>query len=199
MQADFPNYPSAKPAMYALEMPKNWFTLHKIKTGREIFFRKRFQEKVKQAYPESSRSPIHGGLMGKIFASLIVLCFGSLSLAIATPAYDLKMDLLVKGNHSAPHVVTKAGEKAKIIQDGNDGKTFLDVIATEDQLTDEGHHLISMKFEIGTIDKQGKRTVLAQPQITSFEGEEATISVGNEDGTQDMTLKVIASPTTITL
>ncbi len=33
MQVSYPNYPSRKPAKYALEVPKGWFKTHRIKTG----------------------------------------------------------------------------------------------------------------------------------------------------------------------
>jgi hypothetical protein len=33
IQTDYPSYPSAKPAMYALEMNKGWFTKNHIKIG----------------------------------------------------------------------------------------------------------------------------------------------------------------------
>jgi uncharacterized protein len=38
MVGDLPNYPSAKPAMYALEMNKGWFKKNKITVGQKIIF-----------------------------------------------------------------------------------------------------------------------------------------------------------------
>lgn len=38
MVGDLPSYPSAKPAMYALEMNKNWFRKNKISIGTKFNF-----------------------------------------------------------------------------------------------------------------------------------------------------------------
>lgn len=40
MQEDLPVYPSKKPAMYALEMPPQWFTKNKIVLGNKFEFTK---------------------------------------------------------------------------------------------------------------------------------------------------------------
>jgi uncharacterized membrane protein (UPF0127 family) len=36
MESNLPTYPSAKPAQYALEVPKGWFDKHKIKLGQKF-------------------------------------------------------------------------------------------------------------------------------------------------------------------
>ena len=36
MQTDFPSYPSNGPAKYALEVPKGWFSKHKIGIGQKF-------------------------------------------------------------------------------------------------------------------------------------------------------------------
>jgi len=41
MEARPPSYPSAKPAMYALEMKKAWFAKNRIKIGQKFEFSKR--------------------------------------------------------------------------------------------------------------------------------------------------------------
>ena len=41
MVGDLPNYPSAKPALYALEMNKGWFKKNKIKVGQKFNFLKK--------------------------------------------------------------------------------------------------------------------------------------------------------------
>lgn len=40
MQENLPTYPSAAPAMYALEMPETWFSKNKIKLGSSFQFAK---------------------------------------------------------------------------------------------------------------------------------------------------------------
>ncbi len=40
MVGDLPSYPSAKPAMYALEMNKAWFKKNKIEIGHSLYFLK---------------------------------------------------------------------------------------------------------------------------------------------------------------
>lgn len=40
MVGDLPNYPSAKPALYALEMNKLWFARNKVKAGHSLTFLK---------------------------------------------------------------------------------------------------------------------------------------------------------------
>ena len=41
MVGDLPSYPTAKPAMYALEMNKGWFAKNKIKVGQKFEFLKK--------------------------------------------------------------------------------------------------------------------------------------------------------------
>lgn len=43
MEARPPSYPSAKPAMYALEMNKGWFAKNKVKLGHKFHFSSRRQ------------------------------------------------------------------------------------------------------------------------------------------------------------
>jgi uncharacterized membrane protein (UPF0127 family) len=40
MQVDVPQYPSSKPAMYALEMPKGWFAKNNVKPGAVFTYKK---------------------------------------------------------------------------------------------------------------------------------------------------------------
>lgn len=40
MQVDIPRYPSSKPAKFALEAPKGWFSKHKVKPGATFDFKK---------------------------------------------------------------------------------------------------------------------------------------------------------------
>lgn len=40
MVGDLPNYPSTKPALYALEMNKSWFSRNKVRVGHSLTFLK---------------------------------------------------------------------------------------------------------------------------------------------------------------
>ncbi len=42
LQTEIPNYPSQGPAMYALEMPANWYTQNKIKLGTKLILKNEY-------------------------------------------------------------------------------------------------------------------------------------------------------------
>ena len=51
MTENLPSYPSAKPAKYALEMKKGWFTKNKIKKGSKFEFEKSSRSRSKSKAP----------------------------------------------------------------------------------------------------------------------------------------------------
>ena len=49
-----------------------------------------------------------------------------------------------------------------------------------------------MKFVIGTIDNDGKKTITSRPEIFARENKKAQITIHEKDGKEVLTLSVIA-------
>jgi len=129
--------------------------------------------------------------MKRIFASALVALFSSSAFATSA-GYEMKMELSIKGKHvSSSSLITIAGEKASITQRMEKSKngTFIEVVATEDQGEGKG---ILMNFVVGTIDRDGNKTILASPSIIAKENEKAEVSVG-DNGKEEYALSVVAS------
>lgn len=129
----------------------------------------------------------------KLIAIALVL-FGSS--AFASNAYDLKMDLSLNKKHvSSPRIIVKAGEMGSINQkNGTEDEHFIEVIATESSIKNKKG--ILMNFTIGTIGKNGERTILAKPQILAKENEPAQITIGEKNGSE-VSLSVTATGKTL--
>ncbi|MFS4460769.1 hypothetical protein [Bdellovibrio sp. HCB2-146] len=121
--------------------------------------------------------------------SLIVafVLLGSSAFA-AGPNYDLKMELSLEGKHVlSPKVIVPAGETASV----DDGKTFVEVVANEGAIQD--HKGILMKLTVGTIGKDGKRKILATPQVLAKENQAAQVTVESANGgPADLSLSIVA-------
>lgn len=132
--------------------------------------------------------------MAKMF---LTLCLFVGSSAFATiKEYDLKMDLFMNGKKvSSPRIAVRPGEVGNIIQESDNEKNFIDVIATEGSY--QNHHGILLDMIIGAIDKAGKRTILAKPRILTNENEPAQISVGEENGKKNLSLTVVTQRKTL--
>lgn len=130
---------------------------------------------------------------------LLVLAFfltGAVASAAVTNGYSIKMDVSMKGKQiSSPRVLVKAGELASIVQDSNGEKIFFDVVATETATGQKSG--ILMKFAVGTLSKNGERKIISSPEIIAVENEKATITVGDQDGKEDLSLSVVATRKTI--
>jgi type II secretory pathway component HofQ len=127
--------------------------------------------------------------------AVIVLIFvGSYAFAGAS-GYDLKIDLAVNGKIvSSPRILVKAGEMGTIVQKNDAEESFVEVIATEGTINN--HSGILMNFNIGFIDKNGKRNISSSPQILATENKPAQITVGEKNGTV-MSLSVVAHRRTL--
>lgn len=111
----------------------------------------------------------------------------------STRSYELQMELRIDGKKVAePVLVAIEGTKASILQrtpDSKDG-TFIEVVASEE--TKEDHiGALRMNFVVGTIDRNGKRTVIAQPGIISNEASKAEVSTHDDDGDENFSLSVV--------
>ena len=105
--------------------------------------------------------------------------------------YDLKMELSLNGKHAhSPRIIVKEGLPATftIKNNDNDKETFIDVIATK-AVNDNA---IMMEFKIGTIDKDGERTILASPKVIANENQATRISQNEHDGQEQISLTVTA-------
>ena len=104
-------------------------------------------------------------------------------------SYDLKIDLSLNGKHvSSPRIIAKEGETASIIQKSDDKETFIDIVTTKADMK----NAVMMKFTVGTIGKNGERTILARPQIIAKENVTAKISQGETGGEELLSLSVTA-------
>lgn len=121
---------------------------------------------------------------------MAALLFVGISAFASTGGYDLKMDLSLNGKLvSSPRMIVKAGEKAMITQSNNSEESFIEVTAKEGPI--QNHKGILMNFVVGTVGKDGKRTVLSEPQILAKENEPAQITVDEANGSK-MSLSVVA-------
>ena len=129
------------------------------------------------------------------FISGLGLVFISLTAGATTAGFDLKMDYSLNGKHVAsPHMTTKSGQAAMVTQESKEKMTYLQVTPTDDKVV-EGKHTIRMKFEVGTIAKDGTKTVLGRPEIIALENERAEISVSDEVGNEQVDIAVTAART----
>lgn len=124
---------------------------------------------------------------------ILVACLFMGSAVFASDSgYDLKVELSMNGKKPTQYqIIVKKGLKASIeSQTPNDGN-FIEVIANEGSI--QNHKGILMDFLVGSIDQNGKRTVVSTLQVLANENEKAQITVGNENGKEGLTLSVIAT------
>ena len=122
------------------------------------------------------------------FILICALLIGS-SVFAATNAYDLKINLSKNGKSvSSPEMIVKEGELATITEESLTEKSFIEVVATEGAI-DQTKGIL-MKFSVGLIGKDGKKTISGTPQILAQEGQKAEI--GFDNGKERISLSVIA-------
>jgi type II secretory pathway component GspD/PulD (secretin) len=123
--------------------------------------------------------------------SVIALIFLSGSIYGAAKAYDLNMELSLDGKKTAsPRMIVEAGKSGTITQEANNKKSFIEVVANEGQM--QNNEGILMKFVIGTIDNNGKKTITSRPEIFARENEKAQITIHEQDGKETLSLSVTA-------
>jgi len=110
----------------------------------------------------------------------------------STNSYDLKMALSLNGSPvSSPRLIVKEGETATYTEKTKAGENFIEVTATEG--TVQNHRGIMMKFVVGTIDINGKKSVISEPQVLAKDNEPAQITIGKKgDSPPQISLSVIA-------
>ena len=125
----------------------------------------------------------------RILIVIAALIFGTTTLASETQ-FDLDMKFSVDGKViSSPRVITIEGEMATIAVESEDGGTHFEIIASDNQIDNEGNILLKMK--VSRILEDGSRKVISTPTIITRAGEEASVSTIEGDSTS--TLKVIAN------
>ncbi|WP_413290623.1 hypothetical protein [Bdellovibrio sp. HCB337] len=130
-----------------------------------------------------------------ILASLILV---SSTLSVATTkemksAFELQMELSIDGKKVAsPSLIALEGEKASISQRNENSKdgSFIEVVTTQEK-SETNSNMITLSFVVGTIDRDGKRTILASPRVITIENEKATVSIDQEDQ-DEVSLSVVA-------
>lgn len=126
------------------------------------------------------------------------LWIGLTSFLISLPAfasqkaYEMEVDISVKGKPtSQAKVIVLEGEKATVTQKDGAQKTFFEITAKDTEAPD-GQPAIHLDFVIGTIEKDGTRSVVSRPRIITLENEKASITMGNEDGSEELALTLVA-------
>lgn len=112
--------------------------------------------------------------------------------------YDLAMKLSVNGKViSSPNIKTKVGETSTITQkrEDEDEENFIEVTAIDSSIL--GNEGIMMTFVVGTIDEDGKRTILSKPQIFAKENIQSEITVEQGGGKENLSLSVLAKRDTL--
>lgn len=125
-------------------------------------------------------------------ASLLVsFLFLSTAFAVSKPVYKLNVDLTLNGKPVASQgFLAMDGKKFEIQQKNSDGSgTFIEVTAEE---IDGELNRVHMKFIVGTLVK-GQRRILSTPEMIATEGKLASISVGDEEDPEYLTLTVLAN------
>jgi type II secretory pathway component GspD/PulD (secretin) len=131
----------------------------------------------------------------KILLTFALLMGTVVTANAATPGYELMMDLALGGKVvSHPQVKVQANHMATVSQKDGNRETFIDVTASEGKV--QGHEGILMKFVIGTMDQNGKRTVVSEPSLLVKENSPATLSVKGKELGQALKLSVTAKRTT---
>ena len=109
------------------------------------------------------------------------------SVAATTNTYHLNFDLSLNGQHvSSPEVSLKEGSTGTITQKIEMGDCFIEVVPSES--TVKNHPGILMKFTIGTIGKNGVRTVISKARALLKENDPAKITVDKLDGRSEKLL-----------
>ena len=126
----------------------------------------------------------------KLFTALFVFLF-STTLMAATNIYELKMNFSIDGkNISSTTIIVEDGKIGTVVQENKKEKNFFEVVATEGEIN--GNKGILMNFKVGHILKDGSKKILFSPRLLSKNGQEASVTVGDEKTKEEMTLKVTA-------
>lgn len=125
----------------------------------------------------------------RILIFVVALVCGTTTLASETQ-FDLDMKFSVDGKLiSSPRVITNEGELAIVEVGTEEGATHFEVLASDNQVDNEGN--ILLKLKVSRVLKDGTKKLISTPTIITRAGEEASIST--VEGNQKSTLKVIAN------
>lgn len=121
---------------------------------------------------------------------LILLSLFATSVYAAPKTYNLKMDLVLDGKAvGSPRMIVTEGQLATVTQQKDGIQSFIDVIATD--ANEKDFKGIMMKFTVGYVDKDGKRTIVSKPQVLAKENSPAQIQVGTANK-ESVSLTVVA-------
>lgn len=105
--------------------------------------------------------------------------------------YGLEMELSMNGKViSAPQINTKVGETSLITQKTDSEENFIEVTAIDGSIL--GNEGIMMTFVVGTIDKDGNRTITSKPGLFAKENTHSEVTVEQEQGKETLSLSVLA-------
>lgn len=111
------------------------------------------------------------------------------SLFASVPSYNVKMDLSLNGRHIfTPDIVAREGVVSTVTHNVDGEETFVDILPMKDKSKD----LIVMKMTVGTIGKNGERTILGTPEIMTKENVRASFSQGGTKRQEEYSLSLTA-------
>lgn len=111
----------------------------------------------------------------------------------AAKTYQMKIDWSVEGMpKTTANIITKENESAFVKRIVKDKEYFLEVLPQTMDVS--GKEAIRMDFKVGTIAKNGERTIASTPQVITNPNEVATITVGDSKTKSEVTsISVLAT------
>ena len=110
--------------------------------------------------------------------------------------YGLEMELSLNGKViSAPQINTKVGATSFVTQKTDTEESFIEVTAIDGSIL--GNEGIMMTFVVGTIDKDGNRTITSKPGLFAKENTHSEVTVEQEQGKETLSLSVLAKRKTL--
>ena len=118
-----------------------------------------------------------------------LLFFITSPLFAATPIYDMQLRVSINGKVTAPRIIAREGQTTTAYEtDENGNKTFVEATASE--YTDK---MVMMNFKVGTVDANGKKTILSTPKMATMENESAAVTQVDTKTGEKLSVGVIFS------
>lgn len=105
--------------------------------------------------------------------------------------YDIDMELSVNGKKQSSRIIILEDELGSITSETEGQKSFLEVVASEGELS--GSKGILLKMKVGQINKDGSRTLISTPTVLAKDGEETSVIVGEDKNKEKIKIKVRAT------
>lgn len=119
---------------------------------------------------------------------ILLLLIGSMKLSAGT-AFDLKLDMIFYGKAlPTSRFKVKEGEKITITNTTDISRNFVELVAYKSPYVERPGILI--KFNIGTMNDSGVKTLVSSPQVITKENQMGQITQGDK---RELSISVTAS------